>query len=1261
MNSIMQKYLALNDQSRRTFWMIIVYSSLFLIFGFSLFPKLIQARTILTITANAIPLIMGGLPLLGALILLGGRTRLGGLVVIFSSLVGMLIMPMVVQGYGPVAAAVAVIVSSLMAAQTQNEKSTPKLIIFGLTIGILILIVDNFWPMARLAIKDNDFVFAHGLALILALIYSGFVIAQFNNLSLTIKLIITSLALTLIPMVAVGYASTNASEQALVRSADQSLLSSASQVAARLDFFVLYNLDTVRTQAQIGKLIEVLELSPEQRAGSAALEDTNNILASFKQRDPVYITSYALLDLNGIDIADTAVGEVGLSKFERDYFREPIATGLPYVSGVRTSPVTGDASFCFSAPVRNTAGEILGLLRVRYDANVLQQIVVSLGKYGGQDALAMLVSDESIFLVHTAEPELLSRSIVLLTDEEVAVLRENLVISSDSSHPLWVDLPVLASNIAAETVGTGFVGEFHINENEPLAHLDQANSVKMVTRPWVVVVAEPQDVLLAPVEAQKSGNMLIGIIAAGLSIIVAVFVSRFLAGPIVTLTEVARQVADGNLSARANVTTHDEIGTLAGAFNQMAAQLHNMVTGLEQRVSDRTKALATSAEVSCRLSTILEQDTLVKEVVEELQRAFNYYHVHIYLFDADNSHLLMAGGTGDAGKVMLASGHKIVRGRGLVGRADETGMPVLVTDVSSAEGWLPNPLLPETKAELAVPIVIGDQVLGVLDVQQNQVEGLKQEDADLLQSIANQVAVALQNARAYANAQHELEEHRRTEQLVESQRRTLQAVLDNMPAGVFMVEAPSGKPILSNKRAEEFLGRGISPTAIGDDLNQVYQAYKYGTNELYPPAEMPVVAGLYGQAKNISDMEVRKPDGSRVLLEVNGAPVFNNTGGIIASVVVFTDITERHKLEATILQERAQLEEALDVARMVNWEFDLSTGNFIFNDRFYQFLGTTAEAEGGYLMAAPVYATKYVHPDSAIDVAANVQLAIATTDPNYTYEGLSKQVLANGEVREVIVRFSIEKDEAGRTIRLFGANQDVTEQRRAEATIAKRAVELATVSQVATTVATILSPDEMLQTVVDLTKASFDLYHIHIYLINEQRSQLVLAKGAGDVGRRMVAEGRSISLESEQSLVARAGRTRLGVIVNDVRLDSDFLPHPLLPDTRSEMAVPLIVGDSVLGVMDIQSEVVNRFSQEDVCIMTTLAAQVAVSLQNARSYARAQCQAEREALINTISERIQSTNSVEDALQVAVRELGRALGAQHTSIRLGLERKGGSQ
>ena len=167
----------------------------------------------------------------------------------------------------------------------------------------------------------------------------------------------------------------------------------------------------------------------------------------------------------------------------------------------------------------------------------------------------------------------------------------------------------------------------------------------------------------------------------------------------------------------------------------------------------------------------------------------------------------------------------------------------------------------------------------------------------------------------------------------------------------------------------------------------------------------------------------------------------------------------------------------------------------------------------------------------------------------------------------------------------------------------KRAAELEAVAQVTSAASTTLESDKLLQAVVNLTKEAFGLYHTHIYLLDEETQTLTLAAGAGEVGQQMVAQGWKIPLAFETSLVAKAARTRAGVTVNDVRTAPDFLPNPWLPNTRSELAVPMIVGDTVLGVFDVQSEQVGRFTESDVRIQTTLAAQVAIALQNARLFA----------------------------------------------------------
>ena len=175
-----------------------------------------------------------------------------------------------------------------------------------------------------------------------------------------------------------------------------------------------------------------------------------------------------------------------------------------------------------------------------------------------------------------------------------------------------------------------------------------------------------------------------------------------------------------------------------------------------------------------------------------------------------------------------------------------------------------------------------------------------------------------------------------------------------------------------------------------------------------------------------------------------------------------------------------------------------------------------------------------------------------------------------------------------------------------EQRVADRTEALSSVAEVSTAASTILETDKLMQLVVDLAKERFGFYHAHIYLLDETGASLVLSSGADAIGRQMVAEGRSIPLDREQSLVARAARQKKGVTVNDVTTAPDFLPNPLLPDTRSELAVPMMVGNEVIGVFDVQSEMAGRFTDADIAVQTTLASQVASAVQNARSYTEIQ-------------------------------------------------------
>lgn len=260
---------------------------------------------------------------------------------------------------------------------------------------------------------------------------------------------------------------------------------------------------------------------------------------------------------------------------------------------------------------------------------------------------------------------------------------------------------------------------------------------------------------LARIDAQLTAlSWRIGLAGFVLVLVVglaAFLIAYLLARPVQELAGAARRIEQGELDVQIEVKSQDEVGQLANAFNDMAHQIKTLVDTLEQRVATRTQRLEIIAALSERLTGILDFDALLQELVKQVKDNFNYYHAHVYIVDDKGQNLIMIAGVGEAGEKMKAQSHQIALDAptSLVARAARSGEIVSVDNVREVEDWLPNPLLPDTYSEMAVPIVVEDQIVGVLDVQEDKIAGLDEGDANVLRSLANQVAVAIRNARLF--------------------------------------------------------------------------------------------------------------------------------------------------------------------------------------------------------------------------------------------------------------------------------------------------------------------------------------------------------------------------------------------------------------------------------------------------------------------------------------------------------------------------------
>ncbi len=239
------------------------------------------------------------------------------------------------------------------------------------------------------------------------------------------------------------------------------------------------------------------------------------------------------------------------------------------------------------------------------------------------------------------------------------------------------------------------------------------------------------------------------------------FIQQRLIMPLFALRQAVKHMAAGELAETIKLPHDDEFGELAESFESMATEFSTLIDTLEVRIQERTKHLEKGAEISRRLTAILDIDELFGYVINRIQTEFKFYYAHIYLTEEGTGDLVMAQGSGEVGQQLKKRGHRLRPGQGIVGKVAATQEIFLSNDVDETPHFFRNPLLPNTNSELAVPLRKGNRVLGVLDVQSDECGYFGAEDISMMQLIADQIAVAVDNARLLTQMQATFQEVQR--------------------------------------------------------------------------------------------------------------------------------------------------------------------------------------------------------------------------------------------------------------------------------------------------------------------------------------------------------------------------------------------------------------------------------------------------------------------------------------------------------------------
>ena len=240
-------------------------------------------------------------------------------------------------------------------------------------------------------------------------------------------------------------------------------------------------------------------------------------------------------------------------------------------------------------------------------------------------------------------------------------------------------------------------------------------------------------------------------------------------------------------------------------------------------------------------------------------------------------------------------------------------------------------------------------------------------------------------------------------------------------------------------------------------------------------------------------------------------------------------------------------------------------------------------------------------------------------------------------------------DQTNVPVGLLGIATDISDLKNTEEESERRAGQLRIAAEIARDTSNTVDTSETLGKAVNLIRDRFGFYHASIFLLDPLGQFAILSEAAGEVGKIMKARGHRLAVGS-QSIVGQATSRKEFMVINDVRKEASYYPNPLLPDTRAELTLPMLVGDRVLGAIDVQSQQVNAFTPDVIDVMKVLADQLAIGVLNGQLFARTQENLGQHRLLHQITVAAASAQSVEDALAITVQALRTARGGGRVAI-----------